>query len=143
MKLEPPEFEELDRIRIRLIILGGVVILIFSLLASRLWYLQITKGQKYTEFSQGNRIRLVPEPALRGIIYDRNGVILAENRPAYQLQLVREDTPDFESTLEKVSQALNLPFAELHDKIKANPVMFPKIIDFLISGPTSRISFVF
>ncbi len=120
MKLEPPEFEELDRIRIRLIILGGVVILIFSLLASRLWYLQITKGQKYTEFSQGNRIRLVPEPALRGIIYDRNGVILAENRPAYQLQLVREDTPDFESTLEKVSQTLNLPFAELNDKIKAN-----------------------
>ena len=120
MKLEPPEFEELDRIRIRLIILGGVVILIFSLLASRLWYLQITKGQKYTEFSQGNRIRLVPEPALRGIIYDRNGVILAENRPAYQLQLVREDTPDLESTLEKVSQALNLPFAELNDKIKAN-----------------------
>jgi penicillin-binding protein 2 len=120
VKLEPPEFEELDRIRIRLIILGGVVILIFSLLASRLWYLQITKGQKYTEFSQGNRIRLVPEPALRGIIYDRNGVILAENRPAYQLQLVREDTPDLESTLEKVSQALNLPFAELNDKIKAN-----------------------
>jgi penicillin-binding protein 2 len=120
VKLEPPEFEELDRIRIRLIILGGVVILIFSLLASRLWYLQITKGQKYTEFSQGNRIRLVPEPALRGIIYDRNGVILAENRPAYQLQLVREDTPDFESTLEKVSQTLNLPFAELNDKIKAN-----------------------
>ena len=111
VKLDTLEFEELDRIRIRLIILGGVVILIFSLLASRLWYLQITEGQKYTEFSQGNRVRLVPEPALRGIIYDRNGVILAENRPAYQLQLIREDTPDLESTLGKVSQALNLSFA--------------------------------
>lgn len=118
MKPDTLEFEELDRIRIRLIILGGVVILIFSLLASRLWYLQITEGQKYTEFSQGNRIRLVAEPALRGIIYDRNGVILAENRPAYQLQLIREDTPDLESTLGQVSQALNLPFAELNEKNK-------------------------
>ena len=67
MKLDSLGFEELDRVRIRLIILGGVVILIFSLLASRLWYLQISQGQKYKEFSQGNRIRLVPEPALREI----------------------------------------------------------------------------
>ena len=120
MKLDTLEFEELDRIRIRLIILGGIVILIFSLLASRLWYLQISEGQKYADFSQGNRVRLVPEPALRGIIYDRNGAILAENRPAYQLQLIREDTPDLESTLGKVSQALNLSFAEMNEKIKAN-----------------------
>ena len=78
------------------------------MLASRLWFLQITEGKKYAEFSQGNRIRLVPEPALRGIIYDRNGVILAENRPAYQLHLIREDTPDLEKTLGKVSQSLNI-----------------------------------
>ena len=70
MKVDSLDFEELDRIRVRLIILGGVIIIIFSLLASRLWFLQITEGEKYEEFSQGNRIRLVPEPALRGIIYD-------------------------------------------------------------------------
>jgi len=46
MKLNLLDFEELDRIRIRLIILGGVVILIFSLLASRRWYLQISQGEK-------------------------------------------------------------------------------------------------
>ncbi|MBC8259583.1 MAG: penicillin-binding protein 2 [SAR324 cluster bacterium] len=120
MKLEALEFEELDRIRIRLIILGGVVILIFSLLASRLWFLQISEGQKYTEFSQGNRIRLIPEPALRGIIYDRNGVILAENRPAYQLQLIREDTPDLEASLQKVSKSLDLSYSELKNKIEEN-----------------------
>jgi len=57
VKQDSLDFEELDRIRIRLIILGGVVILIFSLLASRLWYLQITEGQKYAEFSQGNKLK--------------------------------------------------------------------------------------
>ena len=120
MKLEALDFEDLDRFRIRLFILGGVVILIFSLLASRLWYLQISQGELYSEFSQGNRIRLISEPALRGIIYDRNGVILAENRPAYQLQLIREDTPDLESILNKVSHSLNIPYSYLLDKIEAN-----------------------
>jgi Cell division protein FtsI/penicillin-binding protein 2 len=53
MKLEALDFEDLDRIRIRLFILGGVVILIFSLLASRLWYLQISQGELYTEIFSG------------------------------------------------------------------------------------------
>ena len=137
MKLETLEFEELDRIRYRLIILGGVIILIFSLLASRLWFLQITHGEKYSEFSQGNRIRLVPEPALRGIIYDRNGIILAENRPAYQLHLIREDTPDLEKTLGKVSQSLNLPYSKLKEKIVENkdlaqfkPIILDEDLDY-------------
>ena len=120
MKLEALDFEDLDRFRIRLFILGGVVILIFSLLASGLWHLQISQGERYSEFSQGNRIRLISEPALRGIIYDRNGVILAENRPAYQLQLIREDTPDLENTLNKVSQSLKIPYSSLKEKIEAN-----------------------
>ena len=137
MNFETLEFEELDRIRNRLMILGGVVILIFSLLASRLWYLQIIEGQKYTEFSQGNRIRLVPEPALRGIIYDRNGVILAENRPAYQLHLIREDTPDLEITLGNVSQALSLSYPALKEKIVENhglaqfkPIILEEDLDY-------------
>ena len=130
MKINSLDFEELDRIRIRLIILGGVIIIIFSLLASRLWFLQITEGAKYEEFSPGNRIRLVPEPALRGIIYDRNGIILAENRPAYQLHLIREDTPDLEKTLGKVSHSLNLPYSELKQKIleKKDLAQFKPII---------------
>ena len=130
MKLESLDFEELDRIRIRLIVLGGVIIIIFSLLASRLWFLQITEGEKYTEFSQGNRIRLVPEPALRGIIFDRNGIILAENRPAYQLHLIREDTPDLEETLGKVSHSLNLHYSGLKQKIfeKKDLAQFKPII---------------
>ena len=53
MKLNLLDFEELDRIRIRLIILGGVVIMIFSLLASRLWYLQISQGEKYLRIFSG------------------------------------------------------------------------------------------
>ena len=107
------------------------------MLASRLWYLQITHGEKYSEFSQGNRIRLVPEPALRGIIYDRNGIILAENRPAYQLHLIREDTRDLEKTLGQVSQSLNIPYSKLKEKVDENkslaqfkPIILDEDLDY-------------
>ena len=48
----------------------------------------------YVELSQGNRVRLDPIPASRGLILDRNGNVLADNEPAYQLELIREQVPD-------------------------------------------------
>ena len=59
-------------------------------LIGRLSYLQIVRFDYYTELSQGNHVRIEPLPAARGVIYDRNGAVLAENRPAYQLELIRE-----------------------------------------------------
>jgi cell division protein FtsI/penicillin-binding protein 2 len=50
----------------------------------------------YAELSQGNRVRLDPIPASRGLILDRNGVVLADNEPAYQLELIREQVPGSE-----------------------------------------------
>lgn len=118
MKTTALEPEEIQLFRIRTVVIAIVIALIFSLLASRLWYLQIVHGEKYAEYSQGNRIRLVPQAAPRGVIYDRNGVALADNRPAYQLQLIREDTPDLEKTLRNLSQALNIPYVTLQKKLE-------------------------
>jgi penicillin-binding protein 2 len=73
----------------------------------RLAYLQILRHDYFTELSQGNRIRIDPLPPPRGLIYDRNGVALALNRPAYQLEVIREQTPDVEDTLRRLV-ALNL-----------------------------------
>ena len=113
MKLEALDFEDLDRFRIRLFILGGVVILIFSLLASRLWYLQISQGELYTEFSQGNRIRLISEPALRGIIYDRNGEIIVNNVPSYNLIINPSAINDLDSTLLDIKKIIDLSELEI------------------------------
>ena len=82
-------------------IFAGVVILIMTgALLARLAWLQVLRNDYYSELAQGNRVRVEPLPAARGIIYDRNGIILAENRPAYQLELVREEVPDLEATLQ-------------------------------------------
>ena len=83
----------------RVLIAGVLILLLSGALISRLVWLQVSRHDYFTELSQGNRVRNEPIPASRGIIYDRDGKILAENRPAYQLELVREQVPDLEGTL--------------------------------------------
>ncbi len=137
MKKKSLELEELKLFRIRTTIIVLVIALIFSLLASRLWYLQIINGEKYEEYSQGNRIRLVPQPAPRGIIYDRNGIALADNRPTYHLQLIREDTPDLEKTLRNLAETLDISYVDLKKKVEDHrhqapfkPVILDKDLEY-------------
>src|SRR6185369_17705913 len=68
----------------------GVLALV---LIGRLVLLQIIRYDYYLDLAQGNRTRIEPIPANRGLILDRNGKILAENQPSYQLELVREQLP--------------------------------------------------
>lgn len=76
-----------------------IIVLLASVIVARLVWLQIIQHDRYTELAQGNRVRIEPQPAPRGIIYDRNGVILVENKPAYQLELVPEEVRDVTATL--------------------------------------------
>jgi len=69
-------------------------------LFGRLVLLQIIRYDYYLDQALGNRTRLEPIPANRGLILDRNGKILAENAPSFQLELVREQVPDLEETLQ-------------------------------------------
>ena len=75
---------------IRSIVAAVTVCVLLLAVASRLFYLQVLKHQYYAELSQGNRVRTDPIPPSRGLIFDRHGVVLAENLPAFQLELVRE-----------------------------------------------------
>jgi penicillin-binding protein 2 len=99
----------------RVFIAGTIVLVLFAVLVGRLIWLQVLRYDYYTELSQGNRVRIEPIPAPRGTIYDRNGEILAENRPAYQLELVREQVPDLEDTLARLVQIGLLEADDLDD----------------------------
>jgi penicillin-binding protein 2 len=87
---------------LRIAIAGVLILALSGALVWRLAWLQVTRHDYFSELSQGNRVRLEAVPAPRGIIYDRNGQILAENRPAYQLELVREEVPDLDGTLKRL-----------------------------------------
>jgi penicillin-binding protein 2 len=79
-----------------------VIFLCLGALTTRLVYLQVFRHDYFSDLSQGNRIRIDPIPPPRGLIYDRNGTALALNRPAYQLELIREQTPDVGEALQKL-----------------------------------------
>lgn len=67
-----------------------IVFILLTLLGVRLYFLQIVKGEYYSERAENQRIRLIPIPAPRGAIFDRNGEILVDSRPTYNVTLTRE-----------------------------------------------------
>jgi penicillin-binding protein 2 len=83
----------------RLIGAGVIVVLLTGLLVTRLVQLQIVDYQRFSELSQGNRFRLEPLPPNRGLIFDRNGLVIAENFPNWELVAVAEEIEDLEKTL--------------------------------------------
>jgi len=83
----------------RIIACAVIAILLTSTVATRLVILQFANADYYAAQSQGNRIRVQPLPPTRGLIYDRNNQILAENTPSYQLELTPEQIPNMDNTL--------------------------------------------
>ena len=79
---------------LRSVVAGILVAVLLLTVAGRLFYLQVLKHEYYAELSQGNRVRTEPVPPSRGLILDRHGAVLAENRPAFQIELVREQVGD-------------------------------------------------
>lgn len=92
----------------RLMVIVLLMLAAFSGLAYRYYTLQITDYQNYQTQSERNRVQLRPVPPVRGLIFDRNGVLLAENRPSYQLAVVRERVEDLETTLGQLQDLLDL-----------------------------------
>src|SRR5262245_36675636 len=86
----------------RVLLASLVVALIAIALVSRAFWLQVVQHAHYVELSQGNRARIEPLPPNRGIIYDRAGRVVAENTPAYQLELIREQAGDLDDTLSRL-----------------------------------------
>lgn len=87
-------------------------------LIGRLVILQVLRYDYYAELSQGNRVRVEPLPAQRGLILDRNGQVLAENRPAFQLELVRERVPNVNDTLKRLIDIGVLNADDLDDTLR-------------------------
>ena len=83
----------------RLLVAIFITGLLLLLLLIRLVYLQIIHQEHYSTLSENNRVNILPIPPTRGLIYDRNGVVLAQNLPSFSLRLVPEHIPDLEQTL--------------------------------------------
>jgi len=101
----------------RIIAAGIIVLLLTSLLVTRLVHLQIVDYERFSELSQGNRFRIEPLPPNRGLIYDRNGLIIAENRPDWELVAVGEQIENLDRTLLQLGE-LGLVDASEHNALR-------------------------
>ena len=107
--------------RLRFQVVVYLVVSIFVALLLRLWFLQIIRGESYRNLSENNRIRLEDVPPTRGIIYDRHGRILVDNRPAFKLALVPADVSDLGQTLGKLGRILEVEKPRLEEKVISAP----------------------
>lgn len=89
-----------------------IVVMVLGLLA-RLAYLEIFSHEHYKTLSEQNRVRVLPEVSTRGLIYDREGRVLAENYPSFTLVVVPEQVDDLRATLHELSTLVKITDADL------------------------------
>ncbi len=99
----------------RAVIALVLVAVLMLVLLKNLYYLQVTRYQDYQTRSNGNRIKVLPVAPNRGLIYDRNGVLLAENRPVFRLEVVPEQVNDLEATIDALAKLLSLRDERIED----------------------------
>lgn len=102
--------------------LGIFIGILFLVLLARFWFLQIAEHEKFEQQSEANRIASIELPAPRGIIRDRNGVILATTRPAFSVRIMPAEVVDEDALMTRLSQILGQPKEELQQGYKANQV---------------------
>ncbi len=95
-----------------------IVTLAFVGIVFRLWYLQILNYEKFHQLSISNRIRLKTIPAVRGMIFDRDGRLLVDNRPSFCVAIVPEDVRDRKALFLFLSYVLGMDKAEIKNRLK-------------------------
>ncbi|HEY8354524.1 MAG TPA: penicillin-binding protein 2 [Methylophilaceae bacterium] len=100
--------QESHNFRIRLAVAAMFVLLCFGILVSRLFYLQMARHEHYHTLAENNRISLVPIVPNRGLIYDKNGVILAHNFFVYTLEITPSRVKDLERTIDELGELVEI-----------------------------------
>lgn len=106
-------FRESRLINDRLIFAALFAGILFIVVMVRLAILQIVEYEHFSSLSNQNRVDIGPLPPQRGLIYDRNGVILAENIPTFSLELTPENVPDLEATLAELALMFSITEEEI------------------------------
>jgi penicillin-binding protein 2 len=99
---------ELRVFRGRVVTAVGFVALLAVMLAARLIVLQVVQYEHFATRSDENRLKIIPVPPTRGLIYDRSGQLLAQNRPSYRLEITPEEVDDMDATLARLAQLIDL-----------------------------------
>ena len=117
--------DDSQNLRVRLRLIQAVILVLLGVLCLRLYKLQIIDGKRYAEVAENQRIRLLPIPAPRGMIFDRNGKVLVDSRPIYSVILSREITKSVDYSLIKpLAEGLMIDevfLRERFDQVRSQP----------------------
>ena len=120
--------EDRRKVTIRLAILQYVVVVTFSVLAVSFWVLQVVQHAKYEEMAENNHQRTLMLRAPRGLVFDRNGHVLVENRHSYNISIDRERTKDLNRTIQLLASVVGTDEAVVRDIVnrhKREPIYRP------------------
>lgn len=114
-------FREAHLFSRRILVAVIIAIIVLLLIVVRLIYLQIINHEHYTTLSEDNRLNIIPIPPTRGLIYDRNGMLLAQNLPSFTLEIIPEHVTDLDTTLNKLRELIAITddeIARFHEQRK-------------------------
>ena len=95
-------------VRKRILVAGLFVILFFLVIVSRVFHLQVVLHDHFTTLSQANRVKIVPIAPTRGLIFSRDGVLLADNRPSFSLELIPEHIEDLDGVINRLGNIIEI-----------------------------------
>src|SRR3984893_1949549 len=123
--------EDRRKVTIRLYVLEVTIGAIFAALAIGFWYFQVVENAKFKELAENNQQRTIALRAPRGVMFDRNGHVLVENRSSFTISIVREHTKDLDRTIHVLSQVAGLDEHSVHDLVnrhRRDPTYQPIVV---------------
>src|SRR5215207_7512122 len=103
-----PHVEERRQVGSRISALRYLITVVFSVLAISFWVLQVVEHARFEEMAENNHQRTLPLRAPRGLVFDRDGRALVENRPSFSISIAREHTRDMNRTVRLLAEVLNV-----------------------------------
>ena len=123
--------EDRRRIGVRLAIMQVAVIVVFAALAMSFWYLQVVQHAYFEEMAENNHQRTLALRAPRGVLFDRHGKVLVENRHSFNVSIVREHTKDLERTIRMLSAVAGIDESRVRqvvDRHRGEPSYRPIVV---------------
>jgi len=123
--------EDRRRITVRLTVLQVSVVVTFAALAISFWFLQIVQHSRFEEMAENNHQRTLALRAPRGVLFDRNGKVLVENRHSFNVSIVREHTKDLDRTIRLLAAVAGLDVSQVRqivDRHRGEPIYRPIVV---------------
>src|SRR3970040_2198342 len=129
--------EDRRRVALRLVVLQVGVVVTFAALAISFWYLQVVQHARFQEMAENNHQRTLALRAPRGVLFDRNGKVLVENRHSFNVSIVREHTKDLDRTIRVLAAVAGLDVSyvrQIVDRHRGEP-NYPAIVVIEVGLP--------